>query len=687
MRIEKIELKNFRQYHGEQEIVLAGTEDDEKIVTVIYGKNGRGKTGLYRAVMYCIFGDKVLDQDSNYESPSSSNMQNIYLANTLALQEDFESDKKGIECSVKISFLNQGVRYEMFRSFYAIQELGGRIIQEEKDLKLSFNSDGNTIVLGPLEKDKIEELINKILDNRVKNFFLFDGERIERLTKVTQTQKKDIQRGIRNLLKIDELFDTQRTLVKLNNKLTNELSKVSTGDYKKKLNEKKKIEETLDSLKLSIESTEKEIAIAERQIQILDEELDKFKDSEQLIRERKQTENAVKQLENNKDLLLAKLRSFSTDASIILAKDLLNEVFVDIEQQNSKGELPSEIKKELIDRLLEEMSCICGRPIAKNSTEYMKLESWNREASSRVFEVSLMDFYGLLSKSIENSKFKNQEILGSLQELGNLEEELDRVKQHLRKLEEELEGVPDSDIASKNKERSSIISKKAILDHSLINFKSDLDTSKSKLDLVNVEIKRLSGASLQHANLQNKLNIVIKACETVERIIQNFMEQMREELQLQANKNFLKLLDEDGQKTLKEIVVNEDYTLEVLDWQGRNFLANISAGQRQVVSLSFITALAQVAGGSNILELPLFMDTPFGRLSGEHRDNLLKEIPGITPQWVLLVTDEEFNYEDGEVLKNSNKWGKFYVLEAVKSGVTKIKEVSVSQYKSVLSSM
>jgi DNA sulfur modification protein DndD len=45
------------------------------------------------------------------------------------------------------------------------------------------------------------------------------------------------------------------------------------------------------------------------------------------------------------------------------------------------------------------------------------------------------------------------------------------------------------------------------------------------------------------------------------------------------------------------------------------------------------------------------MDTPFGRLSSTPRENITKQIPDITKQLVLLVTDEELHSRARENLE------------------------------------
>jgi len=117
--------------------------------------------------------------------------------------------------------------------------------------------------------------------------------------------------------------------------------------------------------------------------------------------------------------------------------------------------------------------------------------------------------------------------------------------------------------------------------------------------------------------------------------------------------------------------------LDVLNWAGQRRLGEISAGQRQIVSLAFIMSLIQIAGD---LEVPLFMDTPFGRLSGKHRDHLIEKIPEMASQWVLLATDTEFTGVEVDVLRRTNSWGKIYELQKEEEGFSKIIEREVNEF-------
>ena len=61
MKINSIKLKNFRPYYGKHTINFA--TDDERHVTVIQGVNGAGKTSLFTALNWCLYGDDFVKRN------------------------------------------------------------------------------------------------------------------------------------------------------------------------------------------------------------------------------------------------------------------------------------------------------------------------------------------------------------------------------------------------------------------------------------------------------------------------------------------------------------------------------------------------------------------------------------------------------------------------------------------------
>jgi DNA sulfur modification protein DndD len=65
MKINKILMNNFRQYYGNVSIDLNTT--DEKNIVLIGGKNGFGKTNFLMAIVWCFYGQKIIQIDESFK--------------------------------------------------------------------------------------------------------------------------------------------------------------------------------------------------------------------------------------------------------------------------------------------------------------------------------------------------------------------------------------------------------------------------------------------------------------------------------------------------------------------------------------------------------------------------------------------------------------------------------------------
>lgn len=155
---------------------------------------------------------------------------------------------------------------------------------------------------------------------------------------------------------------------------------------------------------------------------------------------------------------------------------------------------------------------------------------------------------------------------------------------------------------------------------------------------------------------------------------------MREKLEQETTEIFKKIIDAKDREVISKISITKNYEIEIINWNGIKITQDISQGQRQMVALSFVTALAKVASGNEKnINFPLFMDTPFGRVSGSNRDNLIDNIPNLTSQWILLLTDTEYTATEEMRLKATDKLGAMYRLDQVAPGITQIKKLSISE--------
>src|SRR6056297_1674072 len=135
MRLNYMELRNFKQYYGKQKLEFAGfNNNSNKNVTVAYGNNGRGKTTLYRALIFALYGDRFLEQDKDYNDRNKNEIiPDLYIINTKALQEDYNKEKNGVNAYVEVEFENNKKIYKIKRTMRGIQKDNNKIIEEESN--------------------------------------------------------------------------------------------------------------------------------------------------------------------------------------------------------------------------------------------------------------------------------------------------------------------------------------------------------------------------------------------------------------------------------------------------------------------------------------------------------------------------------------------------------------------------
>ena len=146
-------------------------------------------------------------------------------------------------------------------------------------------------------------------------------------------------------------------------------------------------------------------------------------------------------------------------------------------------------------------------------------------------------------------------------------------------------------------------------------------------------------------HLQDCLTLSNDAAKATTEIFDQFADEMRKNIEDKAQEIFEQLIWKESH--FQDIRLHDNYKLDVIDRWGMEARPEMSAGERQVLSLAFIAAMATVAKEEETV--PLIMDTPFGRLSSAHREKITARLPEITDQLVLFVTDEELR---GKALDN-----------------------------------
>lgn len=664
MRLHSIELVDFRQFKGRQVIDFA--IDTPKNVSVIYGENGRGKTGIFRALMFCLYGDRSLSQD---ELSGEQKREGLKLINEVALKENMGSQT---EARVTMTFSHQGKIFRLVRRVDGLMKADGTIIQNPGDrVELQITDEqGNT---QPIEAEpaKITIQIQEVLNSRLRDYFLFDGERIERLTRNTKERREEVRQGIRALLDLDAMELAIAGLKSLISQIEKEISHKSTGELQRVTTLIADLNAKIDGLENTQALGTQEVKRLEHKIHEISEQVSENEETAEKERKRQELIKNCQDRKVEKDALKKEMAVHLNRGAQLVASELIEQLREELELRRHKGELPPSIRKEFVEKLLDLKRCICGTSLGQDHPQergaLLEFIKQNYTPGLGPESLDLLLALNRLSSANEGLADQFNRLLTNNKKLGD---EIQDLETKIKLLGDELTegGTSVDDLIQ---ERSRLEEDKRKLERDLDRQADDISKAQNDREELRKTANVLEKQQSQVNSLVARRDLTKETLAELQAIYNRFANEAKAKLEERSTANFSRLADEETQKDIKKISIDENYMLDVLNWTGQRRLGEISAGQRQIVSLSFIMALIQVAGN---LEVPLFMDTPFGRLSGMHRDHLLDTIPKMASQWILLATDTEFTEVEANALRQTNAWGKIYELVKDEEGVTRIVE-------------
>ncbi len=653
MKINSITLKNFRPYYGKHTINFA--TDDERHVTVIQGVNGAGKTSLFTALNWCLYGDDFVKKNMGHIGE---------LVNRRAL-----ADGGTVHTSVELRFTYQGIFSDQEVEFCAKREI-------QTDLR--FERTERTTTQLSLEITNWREFdgteasnwIQAIIPENVSVHFFFDGEKIDNFTR--PNRKTEVESAVRNVLKVEEIERGMRHLEEVANEYQRQVSKHASGKLKPLLEVRESKKSLRNKLSKDIELLQKEVRLAKKQKQDIDARLEDIKGLRKLIDERKAIESELKRLKEKKVEYQEQTRSLANQGFIPLAKPVLDKG-LEILREIRPG-LPDTLLNELLDK----RQCLCGRPIHDQSPEIETIKNLLNQSISTNLGYIAQETHGDLKHLVRTH---GEKIPNDLKSVLNDEEELDQnVKAKKRRLEEIQRALENFD----HDEANNLEKQRKEYEQIIPKLEGEINQIKGRIQEIDMEITKLSqkintekDSNAKAEELKRYWKLADDSAKAMGTIFELFAENMRGHVQLETEKIFKDLVWNGDH--FREVLLNKDYELQVIDESGEDVLPELSAGQRQVLSLSFIAAMAKVAVQKTIPQLteepfPIVMDTAFGRLSRKHRENITRIIPTIANQLVLFVTDEELQ---GQAKVNlASRIGAEYELEFDREAKTsKIKEI------------
>jgi RecF/RecN/SMC N terminal domain. len=618
MKLDKIVIESFRQYYTRQ--LLDFAKDEQRRVTVINGVNGTGKTSLFLAINWCLYGRNV------------ENVKVIDNAGELISKEAINRARPGesVRASVELSFLHNGDRYLIRRSLQGVKQSDGTVIvdQAEEFTMMLTRWDGQAErVMNPVGT------INAILPSNVRTYFLFDGEKIDNFAKPDAA--KEVKEAIYLVLKLEILERAHRRLDTAAQDYRKELKRVSSGELLNLIERDESVRAEREKAELRKAELAKEIESARRKIADIDQKLNQQKGAQSLQQQRDRIERDLKMRRSELDGLVGQIRESATGAYLVAAQLLIDGALRVLNDKRERGEIPSSIRRQFVQDIILQMRCICGRSFNDGSDEHRRLLDLMESRLPGSLEDDVLNTSASLNAFSDRITRQRNDLNTAMKHrievvdiLKNLEAELDDIGRQLK-------GSPLEEISQLERQRQGFLADIDSANIEIGSISERVEKLTKEIDQLESSLTKARREEKRERILSLKLDLAQRAADAIRTMYKTFADGMRQRIEAKTKEIFKQLVWKGSH--FQDVRLGPDFNLEVIDRYGLPARPELSSGERQVLSLSFITAMSRVSEE----EAPLVIDTPFGRLSSQHRNNITEHLPALADQLILFVTDEE----------------------------------------------
>lgn len=674
MKLNKIIIKNFRSYYGENCFELSDG------LTLVIGDNGDGKTTFFEALEWLF--------DTSKDNKSESNISEMRKAEMGIGDSD--------EVSVTMTFDHRGEK-EICKKFIFEKDTNGSVRTRD------FSFVGYEIVGAERYKRDGKILLESCFDTVIRRYCLFKGERELNVFDNNTALKTlvDTFSGIKqfdNLVELTTYFEQQS-----DNLVTKELKKDKKQEavIKRLEYELSKVQSDISNVRHDISIKEKAVSDYETRLRVLEENQDaceNLQDINARIEQKKIEQRRLMghiNLDYNAMLLddMWILRAFPSilseyqkkvsslsrekrklqkaeDERIAIEKGK-QEAIKEIQKlANDATPLPWNLPdKETMQEMIDDEICkVCGRPAEKGSDAYnfmvnklneyldhIRKESESAQQQEALVKPLFENTYinELHTRSIQLSGDTEQELMGLATAIADRLSFVQSRKQDLERVNKDLTEAEDAKMQL-------LIQTPDLTEEMLIknfkDFKGLSDSSKrASLDLqeLNHELEALEAQKQELKERQNQIvpsNGIVRVYQkvhiTLERIMKAFeaaknrnVEEFIQTLEEQAN-IYLKKLNADDFRGVIKIKRTADGSARISLYSSNDTLiANPGGAQKTTMYMSVLFAISKITTLKRDEDYPLIFDAPTSSFGEFKEDIFYNIIDNIDKQCVIFTKD------------------------------------------------
>lgn len=631
MLLQTIELQNFRQFVNEK---IDFSTDPERNVTLIIGENGTGKTTFAQAFFWCFYGE--------------TDFSDKIILNRSVIEKMTPDQKETVRVAIRLT--HGSAEYEIIRTQEYKKAYTNRVTGANAVLNVQVKSaDGNTRYLKPLE---CESAIQNILPKELANYFFFDGERIEKMSKEIASGRKSS--GFSNavvgltglkatLAALDHLSPTRTTSVM--GKLTLEYSGDSDGKMQRLTKRIGELQDELESIATRLSEIDDEIESATTSRTQFEQDIKQFADGEKLQNERERLRRELADIKRTKATFVKDIcKAFNDGMPTFIGISMVKDALEVLSHSDFSGKDIPEMHAKTIQFLLKRGTCICGTHLDPGTIPYNKVMELMDYLPPQSIGVTVGQFikdsrmkYSRENDLLQQLKDKMALISTQTDKIEELKEEIaqisdkldgDDVREQVRKINGQITACTKIISARKDEQKRLLIRQGQCEEE-----KKQKENRRSELSLLDKNNQKIELYKAYTQQIYDELLAEYKEKE----------KNVRERLERSINEIFKSIYD--GGLSLS---IDEKYNISVFvtDFEGG---VETSTAQSISVIFAFISAIIKMARDNQVEHgdeaysepYPLVMDAPLSAFDKRRIKAICSAIPETAEQVIIFIKDTD----------------------------------------------
>ena len=657
--IKKIEISNCGGFDGNHSIECSS--ESEKNFTIIIGTSGRGKSTIFQLIHWCLYGE-------HFDKRDQSTATDEGIINLPQLESMEEGDSVTGKVTLKIN--NQdGEKYVLERTITATKKSDlsrekfdeinnskmDEGIQTETSCKLKLKVKGNDV--WEKNEDVIDNEIRAELPLPLKDFFLFDGEKLVSF-RTKAGSSRLIQDGIEKISGLNVLDSLINDVKYTSEKISKSIQGKSVSS-KGLGNRKNTLDGELEELKDERDRIQKEITDKDALEKEVVEKISSSKEGKRIEDLIKNEERLLKIAEKQRKRNENEMHEFLFEKiPLILISDTLREsekLFTELERMNL---IPPSVTREALDKIFQEKQCICGNEFQENDKTWEKLSDIKKAVLDKDTTSGITGGRHIIGQMLDRSN--NTEIEKQFLGLQNSTNETDREiieakarRSNLLTEQQNIGKIKGMDYDEMVQLRKDLLTDLAGLRADEKENEEEIITKEEQLAKATTEYNNKLAHEGQHETELAKQSILNAIKRYSEKKRKEIIERLRAKTEEFTGKYFKSSAPQASEfadlppKGIGPVKISKNYDITAINKEGRE--KTLSKGQAHVLGLSYVSGCRQITSMNPFL----FIDSPLHNISGYSRNDiaqvLTKHLPDV--QIVLFVTDTEYTSGDQEGAK------------------------------------